>query len=119
MRAAVSVAVLAAWLAGCATPAGPATPATRESAVPVETVLTEAMSLLMARGYVIRHADADLGRLEAVIARWPGYRVRLEVEAADGATLISMTAYRDGRPLPPRLVEPLMTDLNGRLLMRP
>lgn len=110
---------LAAWLAGCATPPAPATPAARALAVPEATVLAESMVLLMERGYVIRYADRDLGRLEAVIARWPGYRVRLEVREARGESRIEMTAYRDGRPLPPRLVEPLLGELAGRLLMRP
>ena len=87
------------------------------------SALAASISMLMERGYVIRHADAELGRLEAVIARWPGYRVRLEIEAAGGVSgeesvgrsRLAMTAWRGGRPLPPSLVEPLLTDLNARL----
>lgn len=110
-------------LGGCAATPSPAMPATRTLAVAPDAVLEATLSLLMERGYVIRHADAELGRLEAVIARWPGYRVQLDIEAAGGAngaanagrSRLAMTAWRDGRPLPPRLVEPLLTDLSARL----
>ncbi|MFG6176811.1 hypothetical protein ACGTN6_06190 [Halomonas sp. THAF12] len=110
---------LVLWLAGCAVAPSPAVPATRTLDTAPVTVLEEAMALLMEQGYVIRHADPELGRLEAVIARWPGYRVRLDVEASDGESRLAMTAWRGGRPLPPRLVEPLLTELNSRLLMSP
>lgn len=110
-------------LSGCAATPSPAVPAIRTLAVAPASVLAASLSMLMERGYVIRHADAELGRLEAVIARWPGYRVRLEIEAAGGVngeasvgrSRLAMTAWRGGRPLPPSLVEPLLTDLNARL----
>ncbi|GEK73239.1 MULTISPECIES: hypothetical protein [Halomonas] len=110
-------------LGGCATPPSPAVPATRTLAVAPASVLEASLSMLMERGYVIRHADAELGRLEAVIARWPGYRVQLDIEAADGVngeanvgrSRLAMTAWRGGRPLPPSLVEPLLTELSVRL----
>ena len=110
-------------LSGCAATLSPAVPATRTLAVAPASALAASISMLMERGYVIRHADAELGRLEAVIARWPGYRVRLEIEAAGGVngeesvgrSRLAMTAWRGGRPLPPSLVEPLLTDLNARL----
>lgn len=117
MRARLMAVGLVLWLAGCATPPPPATPAVRELPVASRTVLVESLDLLMARGYVIRHADAELGRLEAVIARWPGYRVRLEVQDSGTASRVAMTAYRGNRPLPPSLVEPLLTELNSRLEM--
>ncbi len=115
--------VLGAGLGGCAAAPSPAVPATRTVTVAPATVLEASLALLMERGYVIRHADAELGRLEAVIARWPGYRVRLEAGRVGGnggeATRLAMTAWRGGRPLPPGLVEPLLTELDGRLPMGP
>ncbi|MCK2183880.1 hypothetical protein [Halomonas getboli] len=114
-------ALLALWLGaglgGCATTPSPALPATRTVSVAPATVLEASLSMLMERGYVILHADAELGRLEAVIARWPGYRLRLEIETNGGGedSRLAMTAWRGGQPLPPSLVEPLLTELNARL----
>lgn len=119
MRRGLLMAGLVLWLTGCVAAPSPAVPATRTLEVAPSVVLEASMTLLMERGYVIRHADAELGRVEAEIARWPGYRVRLEIEAAGAESRLAMTAWRGGRPLPPRLVEPLLTELNSRLLMRP
>ncbi|WP_369335805.1 hypothetical protein [Halomonas sp. ND22Bw] len=121
--AALLALVLGAGLGGCAATPSPAVPATRTFAVAPAAVLEASQAMLMERGYVIRHADVELGRLEAVIARWPGYRLHLEIEAADGMngeasdgqSRLAMTAWRGGQPLPPSLVEPLLTELSVRL----
>ncbi|WP_136249027.1 hypothetical protein [Halomonas borealis] len=109
------VVLLLLWLSGCAVTPAPSVPATRTHEAGPASVLEASMALLMERGYVIRHADVALGRLEAVIARWPGYRVLLEVEAVEGESRLAMRAYRGSRPLPPRLVEPLLAELSERL----
>ncbi|MDR5868322.1 hypothetical protein [Halomonas koreensis] len=119
MRRRLLAAGLALWLAGCATAPPPAVPATRTLEAAPAAVLEEAMALLMARGYVIRHADVELGRLEAVIARWPGYRLRLRVAPAEAGSRLAITAHRGDRPLPPALAEPLIAALGRRLSARP
>ncbi|WP_069383119.1 hypothetical protein [Halomonas caseinilytica] len=104
-------------LTGCASmsPPAPAEPVTGNVPGSVVDVLDEAMILLMERGYVVRHADADLGRVEAVLGRWPGYRLRLEASPAERGSRVEMTALRGGRPLPPWLLEPWLATLRTRL----
>jgi len=108
--------LMAAWLTGCAV-GGAVTPEPREAAlaVPPDTGLREAIQLLVERGYVIRHADAELGRADAVLARWPGYRVRVEITAIDGGSRVALTATRGERPLSAELLDPLLADLEARL----
>ncbi|MDZ7851915.1 MAG: hypothetical protein U5L98_04510 [Halomonas sp.] len=110
--------LLVAWLAGCATPAPPEPRELHLAATP-ETTLREAMGLLMERGYVIRHADGDLGRLEAVLGRMPGYGVSLRVAGQGSGSRVSFTATRGGRPLPPNVLDPLLTELQSRLSLSP
>ncbi|OBX34821.1 hypothetical protein A8U91_03881 [Halomonas elongata] len=109
--------VLMLLLGGCASmaPPEPAEPATGNVPGAVAEVLDESMALLMERGYVIRHADADLGRIEAVLGRWPGYRIRLEVRSAERGSRVEMTAQRGGYPLPSDLLEPWLMTLRSRL----
>jgi len=108
------VILLAAWLVGCATSPSPEPRVTQLAAAP-EVTLREAMALLMERGYVIRHADGELGRLEAELARMPGYGVALRVAGQQNGSRVSVIATRGGRPLPPSVVDPLLTDLQARL----
>ncbi|WP_280547705.1 hypothetical protein [Halomonas sp. 11-S5] len=110
--------LLVAWLAGCATPAPPEPREIHLAAAP-ETTLREAMHLLMDRGYVIRQADGDLGRLEAVLGRMPGYGVSLRVAGQGDGGQVSFIATRGGRPLPPTVLDPLLTDLQSRLGLLP
>lgn len=119
MIRATLVLLLTAWLAGCAA-SPPVVPREGSLAAPPESVLREAMALLMERGYVIRHADDDLGRLDAALARMPGYGVSLRVSPGrDGGSRIEALATRGGRALPPGLLEPLLADLEARLKRRP
>lgn len=119
MRRYLPLLLLTAWLAGCASNGITAEPREATLAAPPEASLREAIDLLVERGYVIRHADADLGRVDAVLARWPGYRIRVKVTAADDGSRVALTAIRDERPLPPELLDPLLTDLEERLRAAP
>lgn len=119
MRRVIAVVVVLVGLAGCATSSPPPVPRTLDLPTPPALTLREAAGLLMERGYVIRHGDLELGRLEAVLARSPGYRVRLEVMPDAGQTRLSATASRGGRGLPPRILDPLLTDLQSRLGLLP
>ena len=107
--------LLIAWLAGCAA-SSPGAPVERRLAATPEATLREAMALLMERGYVIRHADIDLGRLDAVLARMPGYGIALRVSpGVEGESRIEALATRGGRALPPGLLAPWLADLEARL----
>ncbi|WP_242458019.1 hypothetical protein [Halomonas sp. YLGW01] len=117
---------LAAWgfvalaLAGCAAHPGGPEPRVLVVAAAPERVMAEGLQVLIGRGFVIRHADLDLGRLEAVLATWPGYRLRLEALAVgDGTTRLSLSGYRDHRPLVPESLYALLVELQARLPASP
>lgn len=107
------------WLAGCATPTPAPEPRELNIAASPEVALEAAMAVLMDRGYVIRHADGDLARVEAVLARWPGYRVQLQVSALGDDGRVSVTATRGGRPMAPHTLDPLLVELQDRLGLLP
>ena len=113
----LAVSLLALLLAGCAT--SPAREPHRELdfAYAPEATLRASAQVLMANGYVVRHADAELGRLEAVFSRWPGYRVRVEVSGEGERSRVSLTASRGGRPLPPQTLDLLLVEMQEQLGM--
>jgi hypothetical protein len=105
-----------AGIAGCASYPGP--PEARDAVVDASPrqVMAEGLTVLIERGFVIRHADLDLGRLDAMLATWPGYRLRLDALAnGDGATRLSISGYRGRQPLAPESLETLLADLLRRL----
>ncbi|WP_458524541.1 hypothetical protein [Onishia taeanensis] len=109
-----------AGLAGCAGHPGRPEPRALVVSAPPARVMAEGLQVLIGRGFVIRHADLDLGRLEAVLATWPGYRLRLEALAAgDGATRLSLSGYRDRQPLVPGSLDALLIELQARLAAPP
>lgn len=118
MKRSILLLLLAGWLGGCATPAPPQ-PRELPLAAPPRETLRETMHLLMERGYVIRHADAELGRLDAVLARMPGYAVSLRVTGQGDHSRVAFIATRGGRALPPTVLDPLLTDLQARLGLLP
>ncbi|PXX95065.1 hypothetical protein [Halomonas sp. LBP4] len=111
--------LLMLWLAGCATPAPAPEPRELNVAASPDATLAAAMAVLMDRGYVIRHADGDLARVEAALARWPGYRVQLQVGAQGDDSRVSVTATRGGRPMAPHTLDPLLVELQDRLGLLP
>lgn len=115
----LAIALAFVVLSGCAITPPPPEPRELSLSAAPETTLQEAVGLLVEEGYVIRHADAELGRVEAVLARWPGYRVRAEVSAEGQGARASLTATRGGRPLPPHLLDPLLAELQRRLGLAP
>ncbi|MCE8035572.1 MAG: hypothetical protein LPK20_05620 [Halomonas sp.] len=106
-------------LSGCAAPQQQPEPRELALAAAPETTLREVVGLLMEEGYVIRHADAELGRVEAVLARWPGYRVRASITPEGQGARASLTATQGSRPLPPHLLDPLLAELQRRLGLAP
>lgn len=110
------VLLVIAALAGCA--GAPEKPQPREVMVAVEPqqVLSEGLQVLLDRGFVIRHADLDLGRLDAVLATWPGYRLRLyALSASEGKTRLSLSGYRARQPLAAESLDTLLAELQARL----
>ncbi|MFO7649410.1 MULTISPECIES: hypothetical protein [Halomonas] len=107
--------LFAALLSGCATPSPREMP--RELDVPFapDATLRASAQVLMANGYVVRHADAELGRLEAVFSRWPGYRVRVAVSGEGEQSRVSLAATRGGRPMPPQTLDRLLVELQEQL----
>lgn len=113
----LAVVLMAVWLSGCAGSSSVAEPP-RQMLVAVAPgpALNETLAMLLEQGYVITQADGELGRIDASLARPPGYRleVRVEPAGASGAS-VSLQGYRGGRRLPPAVVEPLFVELQGRL----
>ncbi|NAW32924.1 hypothetical protein [Halomonas alimentaria] len=109
------VLLVALLLAGCATPRPAASPTELMLAAPPDAALEAAAEALIAGGHVVRHADASLGRLEAVFSRWPGYRVLVRVEARGEGSQLALTATRGGRVLPPSTLERLTAEIAARL----
>ncbi|HSP32050.1 MAG TPA: hypothetical protein VLO13_08615 [Halomonas sp.] len=105
-------------LTGCAT----STPLeTRELvyATSSEETFREAVELMMEQGYVVRHADLSLGRAEASLARWPEYRLQLQVSEEGSSSRVRVSALRGGQPLPPNLLDPWLVDLQYKLGVAP
>lgn len=104
-------------LVGCATTPAPQEPP-REmytQATP-QAALHESLALMMERGYVITQADGNLGRIDAALGRYPGYRVEIRVtQDSGGGSRIAIQALGGGRALPSNVVEPLFIDLQSRL----
>ena len=113
--------LLVGLLAGCATPSAAPPPLELSLGAPATRALEASAEALIASGYVVRHADAALGRLEAVFSRWPGYRVRVEVEVegegeGEGErSRLRLAAHRGGRALPPTTLERLAVKITTRL----
>ncbi|MBN8412000.1 hypothetical protein [Halomonas litopenaei] len=104
-------------LSGCAGPSVTTeAPRQMQVAVSAEQTLNEALALLMEQGYVITQADGALGRIDASLARPPGYRLEVRVEdVGDTQASVSLQGFRGGRTLPADVVEPLFVQLQGRL----
>jgi len=115
----VLIVLLLGLLAGCAVALQAPEPREMTLQAATDDTLREVVGLLQEEGYVIRHADAELGRVEAVMARWPGYRILAIAFADDYGTRLSLTATRGGSPLPPHLLDPLLAELQRRLGLAP
>ncbi|MCP1316062.1 MULTISPECIES: hypothetical protein [unclassified Halomonas] len=101
-------------LAGCATTA-PLEPRELRFQASSERTFREAVDLMVAQGYVIRHADLALGRAEGSLARWPEYRLLLQVDDQGGASRVSVSALRGSTALAPYLLDPWLVELQHRL----
>jgi len=101
-------------MAGCATQQ-PLEPRELRYAASAEQTLRHAVELMIAQGYVIRHADLALGRADAALARWPEYRLQLQVSEEGGGSQVRISALRGNQPLPPYLLDPWLVELQHTL----
>lgn len=88
-------------------------------ATPSQQTFREAVELMMEQGYVVRHADLSLGRAEASLARWPEYRLQLQVSEEGSGSRVRVSALRGGQPLPPNLLDPWLVALQHKLGVAP
>lgn len=112
------VLVLFGGLTGCATTA-PLEPRELVYSTSSEETFREAVELMMEQGYVVRHADLSLGRAEASLARWPEYRLQLQVSDEGANSRVRVSALRGGQPLPPYLLDPWLVALQHKLGVAP
>jgi outer membrane murein-binding lipoprotein Lpp len=101
-------------LAGCAS-TQPLEPRELRYSASSEQTLRAAIELMIEQGYVVRHADLALGRADATLARWPEYRLQLQVSDVVGGSRISLSALRGNQPLPPYVLDPWLVELQHKL----
>jgi len=105
-------------LVGCATTT-PLEPRELFYATPSDETFREAVDLMVEQGYVVRHADISLGRAEASLARWPEYRLQLQVSEEGTGSRVRVAALSGSQPLKPYLLDPWLVALQHKLGVAP
>ncbi|MGP9765061.1 hypothetical protein ACT3UM_04965 [Halomonas sp. AOP13-D3-9] len=105
-------------LVGCATTT-PLEPRELAYSTSSEETFREAVELMVEQGYVVRHADLSLGRAEASLARWPEYRLQLQVTDEGSGSRVRVSALRGSQPIPPQLLDPWLVALQHKLGVAP
>lgn len=107
--------MLAASVTGCATSrVAPSERLAVMDATPRRT-LASAIDELVARGFVIRLANAELGRVDAVLATRSGYVLTLVASPAAAGTRLAIQGRQGGQPLDPARFDPLLAAIQARL----
>ncbi|PCF95116.1 hypothetical protein [Vreelandella nigrificans] len=101
-------------LAGCASQQA-VEPRELHYSSPTEQTFRQAVELMIEQGYVVRHADLALGRADAALARWPEYRLQLQVQEEGAGSRVRVSASRGNQPLPPYLLDPWLVKLQSKL----
>ena len=109
------VVMLMVLLAGCATTSArlPERQITVEASG--EQVLQAGLEVLVERGFVIRFADAELGRIDASFAARPGYEVRLSTDSISTGTRLALSGRQGGQAIEPYRFDPLLVEITSRL----
>ncbi|MDW5378346.1 hypothetical protein R6258_15585 [Halomonas sp. HP20-15] len=108
--------LLAASVTGCATSrVAPSERLAVMDATPRQT-LSSAIDELVARGFVIRLANAELGRVDAVLATRSGYVLTLEASEAASGTRLAIQGRQGGQPLDPARFDALLAAIQARLV---
>ena len=115
-------------LAGCAVAPQPQ-PRSIAVEATAEATLKATLAMLAERGFVIRHADGDLGQIDAVLASRSGYEVHAQVTSGgerppglviqNGDTFLPLSGRRGGQPLDALELDPLFIDVQNRLGLLP
>lgn len=115
MKRLLGVLMAALVLAGCASVA--ATPETRSLVVQAEPrpALEAGVAVLVEHGFVIRMADAELGRVDAVLASRSGYVLTLETQPAADGTRLALSGRFSGRGIEPHRFDALLDEIRTRL----
>lgn len=107
--------MLAASVTGCATSrVAPGERLAVMDATPLRT-LASAIDELVARGFVIRLANAELGRVDAVLATRSGYVLTLVASPATAGTRLAIQGRQGGQPLDPVRFDALLAAIQARL----
>ena len=80
-----------------------------------QRVLSTGLEVLVERGFVIRFADAELGRIDAVYASRPGYEVRLSTSTIPTGTRLALSGRQGGQAIEPYRFDPLLVEITSRL----
>ena len=115
MRLAVVILLMQVILAGCVS-----TPVVRQpreiqvGSAPRE-VLAVSLDVLVERGFVILLADPELGRVDAVLAARPGYKLRVETSIAEDGTRLALSGRRGRHNIEPHRFDTLLVEITSRL----
>ncbi|QEA38906.1 hypothetical protein FGL86_07345 [Pistricoccus aurantiacus] len=110
---------LTLMLTACATSRQPAEPRIVTLAVAPAAVFKPTLVMLVEQGYVIDLADPKLGRIDAQLAEGAGYRLRWDIEDAEGGSRIGVRGWSGSGPLAPYALDPLLVELSSRLGLGP
>nr|WP_298411968.1 hypothetical protein [uncultured Halomonas sp.] len=80
-----------------------------------EQVLNAGLDALVERGFVIRFANTELGRINAVFAARPGYEVRLTTSTIPAGTRLTLSGHQGGRAVEPQRFDALLAEITSRL----
>lgn len=102
-------------LAGCATTSAPPPERQIEVSAASDRALAVGLDVLVERGFVIRLADTDLGRINAVRASRPGYEVQYETRKTASGTQIVFSGRHGASPIEPYRFDVLLAEIAARL----
>ncbi|WP_048306435.1 hypothetical protein [Halomonas sp. PR-M31] len=109
------LALMTVLLTGCAS--GQRTLPERQIALEAtsEQVLNAGLDALVERGFVIRFANTELGRINAVFAARPGYEVRLTTSTIPAGTRLTLSGHQGGRAIDPQRFDSLLVEITSRI----
>lgn len=115
MKHVISVGLLLLILAGCATSPSPLPERQIEVTAASDRALAAGLDVLVERGFVVLLADADLGRIDAVLASRPGYEVRYAATPTASGTRLSLSGRQGSRAIEPQRFDTLLAEIEARL----
>lgn len=114
-----AVLLLMALLTGCVSSPTPLPERQFDVAAPRTSVLSAGLEVLVERGFVIQLADAGLGRIDAVRASRPGYRVRLGAEETEAGTRLTLSGSLGRQAIAAQRFDRLLAEIAERLEVGP